>query len=247
MDLALNKTLAGRKLPDGSRVIAAVNEGDQYQLTQLDPALVSRFNVYQFSPTQAEWLLWAAENKLDSRIIDFIGENPDCLDGAVTDTDSLEKTADRRSWRRVSEITNGIENIDSLMEKAIAGIIGISAALKFFTFIKNRNGINAKALLSGFAAVKMQLEKSDIHEFTVLNEGTFRVIEVEENEKNLIRYIQNLEQYIKWLQAARRNEALAHWTTLYESASYPKAKVAILSRSVYIFQNIIEFIKKIEL
>ena len=39
MDLALNRKLAGRKLPEGSRIIAAVNEGDQYQLTDLDPAL----------------------------------------------------------------------------------------------------------------------------------------------------------------------------------------------------------------
>jgi MoxR-like ATPase len=247
MDLALNKTLAGRKLPDGSRVIAAVNEGDEYQLTQLDPALVSRFNVYQFSPTQAEWLLWAAENHLDSRIIDFIGENPDCLDGVVEDTGSLEKNADRRSWRRVSEVISTIEKTDSLMEKIIAGIVGITAAMKFFTFLKNRHNINAKIVLSGFAAVKKQIEKLDAHELTVLNEGTFRIIEVEEEETTLIRYINNLEHYIRWLKTSGKNEVLAHWTTLYESAAYPKAKVAILSHSNYIFQNIVEFIKELEL
>lgn len=54
MDLALNRTLAGRKLPDGSRIISAVNDGDQYQLTDLDPALVSRFNVVTFRPTTQE-------------------------------------------------------------------------------------------------------------------------------------------------------------------------------------------------
>ena len=42
MDLALNRTLAGRRLPEGSRIISAVNEGDEYQLTDLDPALVSK-------------------------------------------------------------------------------------------------------------------------------------------------------------------------------------------------------------
>ena len=40
MDLALNRKLAGRQLPEGSVVISAVNEGDEYQLTDLDPALV---------------------------------------------------------------------------------------------------------------------------------------------------------------------------------------------------------------
>ena len=59
MDLTLNRTLAGRKLPEGSRVISAVNDGEEYQLTDLDPALVSRFNIYEFKPTAQEWLLWA--------------------------------------------------------------------------------------------------------------------------------------------------------------------------------------------
>lgn len=31
MDLALNRKLAGRRLPEGSRIISAVNEGNQYR------------------------------------------------------------------------------------------------------------------------------------------------------------------------------------------------------------------------
>ncbi|MBK9617256.1 MAG: AAA family ATPase [Uliginosibacterium sp.] len=37
MDLTLNKTLAGKKLPAGAIIISAVNEGEEYQLTDLDP------------------------------------------------------------------------------------------------------------------------------------------------------------------------------------------------------------------
>ncbi len=52
MDLVLNRKLAGRMLPEGSRIISACNDGDEYQLTDLDPALVSRFNIYmQFTQT----------------------------------------------------------------------------------------------------------------------------------------------------------------------------------------------------
>ena len=54
MDLALNRKLAGRSLPEGSRIISAVNAGDQYQLTDLDPALVSRFDIVTFQPTVQE-------------------------------------------------------------------------------------------------------------------------------------------------------------------------------------------------
>ena len=55
MDLALNRKLAGRELPAGSRIVSAVNDGEEYQLTDLDPALVSRFNIYNFRPTIGEW------------------------------------------------------------------------------------------------------------------------------------------------------------------------------------------------
>ena len=51
MDLTLNRKLAGKALPEGSHVISAVNDGEEYQLTDLDPALVSRFNIYEFRPT----------------------------------------------------------------------------------------------------------------------------------------------------------------------------------------------------
>ena len=104
-DLTLNKTLAGKRLPEGSMVIAAVNEGDEYQLTDLDPALVSRFNVYEFAPTVEDWLLWANANDVDSRVIAFIQQSPSFLDSdghPVTDEMSmpasgLVKTPDRRA------------------------------------------------------------------------------------------------------------------------------------------------------
>src|SRR3954469_19897579 len=80
-ELALNKTLAGKRLPEGSIVVSAVNEGDEYQLTDLDPALVSRFNLYEFAPTAEDWLLWAAENDVDRRVTGFIQQNNQYLDG----------------------------------------------------------------------------------------------------------------------------------------------------------------------
>ena len=77
MDLTLNRKLAGKSLPKGSRIISAVNNGNEYQLTDLDPALVSRFNIYEFSPTVEDWLEWAENSGIDGRIISFISENPD--------------------------------------------------------------------------------------------------------------------------------------------------------------------------
>jgi hypothetical protein len=247
MDLILSKTLAGRTLPAGSRVLSAVNEGEEYQLTDLDPALLSRFNIYYFSPTVEEWLLWASARNLDARIISFIEQNPDCLDGDLMIDAGLEKGADRRSWVRVSDILAVAGEIDGTVEKALSGIVGISAAFKFTEFVKNRAGTDSRLFLEDFEAAREELERMGAHELTSLNESFFRIMEIEENEDRLKGYIANLEGYIRWLAEEKRNEVLAHWTTLYESSLYPKAKVAILSNSQFIFQNIVSFIDGIKL
>jgi hypothetical protein len=247
MDLILSKTLAGRTLPAGSRVLSAVNEGEEYQLTDLDPALLSRFNIYYFSPTVEEWLLWASERKIDGRVISFIEQNPDCLDGDLMIDAGLEKGADRRSWVRVSDILAAAGEIDGTVEKALSGIVGINAAFKLTEFIKNRTGRDSRIFLEDFEAAREELERMGAHELTSLNESFFRIIEVEEDPARIRRYIANLEGYVRWLAEEQRNEVLAHWTTLYESPLYPKTKVAILGNSRFIFQNIVSFIEGIKL
>ena len=247
MDLTLNKKLAGKNLPKGSQIISAVNEGEEYQLTDLDPALLSRFNIYYFSPTVSEWLLWAAENKIDSRIIDFIQQHSDCLDNDATLDTGMEKMADRRSWHRVSELIAGTEQFDKCFEKMIAGIVGISAALKFVNFLKSNYGLNIKQLLTDFNKYKKKLSGLPIHDLTIANESIFRLLETENDPELTEKYVKNLELYIKWLKEKNRTEVLAHWTTLYDSATYPKSKVAILTCSNDIYAIIVEFIKDIKL
>ena len=147
MDLALNRTLAGRRLPEGSRIISAVNAGDRYQLTDLDPALVSRFNVVSFKPSVQEWLLWADRAGVDPRVRDFIRENPiwldrdpDAREGADT---GLDKTPDRRAWKRVSDILGDLPEITPLATKAISAIVGPKAASALV------GSISARKILSG--------------------------------------------------------------------------------------------------
>ena len=247
MDLTLNKQLNGKKLPAGSRIITAVNEGEEYQLTDLDPALVSRFNIYRFAPTVSEWLLWAAENKIDGRIIDFIEKNPDCLDSEVKDDAALEKTPDRRSWQRVSELIAVTEKFDKTTEKIISGVIGVAVALKFVHFIKTNHAFDVKIILLDFEKQKAKLKKVPVHELAIINESMFRLIETEENPEMVQNFVQNMELYIKWLRKESKNEALAHWTTVFDSNAYPQTKVAILSHSSYIYSNIVEFINNIQI
>ena len=233
MDLALNRTLAGRRLPDGSRIISAVNAGDQYQLTDLDPALVSRFNVVTFRPTAQEWLLWADRVGVDARVRDFIRENPmwldrnpDAKEGADT---GLDKTPDRRGWKRVSDILKTAGDISPIVAKAIAAIVGPKAASVLAGSVSARKILSGREVLQNFEKHLPTLKGYELHQLSVVNDGIFRHLEVEnlsgqarENAKR------NIDAYFTFL-SKEKKEAAAHFANLYVQGTYPKA-VSFMAR-----------------
>ena len=233
MDLALNRTLAGRKLPDGSRIISAVNAGDQYQLTDLDPALVSRFNVVTFRPTTQEWLLWADKVGVDARVRDFIRENPIWLDknpDAKEGVDTgLDKTPDRRAWKRVSDILKTAGDINPIVTKAMSAIVGPKAASALVGSVSAKKILSGREVLQNFEKHLPTLKGYELHQLSVVNDGIFRHLEVEnlsgqakENAKK------NIEAYFTFL-SKEKKEAAAHFANLYVQGTYPKA-VSFMAR-----------------
>ena len=63
------------KLHPDTRIIAAVNHGAEYDVNDMDPALLRRFWVCDLEPTVEDWVLWAKDNKIDPVLIDFIQQN----------------------------------------------------------------------------------------------------------------------------------------------------------------------------
>ena len=248
MDLTLNRTLAGRKLPEGSRVISAVNDGEEYQLTDLDPALVSRFNIYEFKPTAQEWLLWASRAGLDSRVIDFISENPEMLDGAAftREDQGLEKSPDRRGWERVSKVLQTNE-VSPLLKTIIAGIVGMPAATKFFATINQKRLPSAKEILLGdFAKQKAALKKCSTPELAAVNESIFRFIETKNyDEQDTAKVAKNFSAYFEYLSGEKFREAQAHFANLYSSSLYPTVMAFIVMQCSQLYKKITEFVKSI--
>lgn len=248
MDLTLNRMLAGRKLPEGSRVISAVNDGEEYQLTDLDPALVSRFNIYEFKPTAQEWLLWASKAGLDSRVIDFISENPEMLDGAAftREDQGLEKSPDRRGWERVSKVLQTNE-VTPLLKTVIAGIVGMSAASKFFAVINQKHLPSAKEILLGdFAKQKTALKKCITPELAAVNESIFRFIETKGyDEKDAAKVAKNFAAYFEFLSGEKFREAQAHFVNLYSSSLYPSTMSFVIMQCPELYKKITSFVKSI--
>ena len=75
--IVLDRELNGHKLHPETRVYAAVNEGSEYQVTEMDPALLRRFFVSTLEPTVQDWLTWARKTKrIDPLMMSFIEKYP---------------------------------------------------------------------------------------------------------------------------------------------------------------------------
>jgi len=250
MDLCLNRKLAGRALPEGSRVISAVNDGDQYTLTSLDPALVSRFNVLNFRPEQAEFLLWCEKEDVDSRVIDFIKEHGEWLDGdpdAKEGADTgLEKTPDRRSWKRVSDIIKGRDDMGAVMTKIISSVVGPKAASAFLSSLASKKIVSGREVLFNFEKVRGTIEEYKLHQISVVNEGIYRFLEVEKiAEADREKVKKNIEGYFDFLTKSRK-EGAAHFANLYLQQTYPNAVGFIARNSSVLVMSMYLYVQSIK-
>ncbi|MCP4154255.1 MAG: AAA domain-containing protein [bacterium] len=253
MDLTLNKTLAGKKLPPGSIVISAVNSGDEYQLTDLDPALVSRFNVYEFAPTVEDWLLWANSRGIDKRVISFIQKENLFLDGGdaydlKSDTYQygIEKKPDRRAWERVSEFVKNIKSVTDSHVKIISGIVGVSAAINFKKNLDTKIKLSAEDILFNFKAKKAKLKTFKLQEYIFLNEQIIYFINNGNYDKKEL-LLENFTLYIKHLKKEKFNEAVAHLASMFENPKFEKVAAFVLVESMEIMEELSNYISGIDL
>jgi len=126
-ELIHDRRLHGHKLPDGWRVVSAINgDSDIYTTTKMEPAMLSRFFVIEFKPTYEEWLRWADEYNPVTKhpnihpvITEFIRKNDMFLDATKEEMESaklagIQKVNDRRSWHKFSEvITKSVDDFEA--------------------------------------------------------------------------------------------------------------------------------------
>lgn len=251
-DLALNKTLAGKRLPVGSIIISAVNEGEAYQLTDLDPALVSRFNLYEFAPTVEDWLLWANDHDIDQRVISFMQKHPHHLDGEGEQSEEawqkagLIKTPDRRAWVRVSDFIQAHEALSDLHIKIIAGIVGTAAAWAFKQHLASSAKVTAAQILLEFSRHRKKLKELSLQELILLNEQLIYWINSQKykaDDEETVR--QNLLAYLKYLRRAKQQEAVAHLASMTENPNFEHV-MGFLAESMEIIEFLMDYIEGIQ-
>jgi len=263
MDMALNRQLNGLNLPEHTRIIAAINPLDDkfgYQVTELDPALFDRFNVYGFAPSRKEWVYWAIDNHVHKLVIGFIVKH-----GAVhLDPPANGKMGvvypSRRSWVRLSKIIQ--KNPKLLAEEDFvtlrdisAGIIGESASSSFYAFIREQQkGVHPGRIVTAWdAEVEKKVKSLNNMDLLMLNaelamhleeeeDSYFGDMESAEGKKQSEKYAYNVYQYLKCLPNELRcdfYDYISSATTEYKKSWPDKLLSSNISGLVNDFINLI--------
>jgi len=137
------------KLHPETRVFAAVNHGSEYDVNDMDPALLRRFWTVDLTPTNQDWIDWAGPAGIDSVTVDFIRNHPEHLrvDPGTVEPGSIIPTP--ASWHRLDESLRhmgmsptdlaGVGS-DSLYSLS-TGFVGTEAAIAYSEFIKRYESV----------------------------------------------------------------------------------------------------------
>ena len=219
-ELVLDRRLNLRSLPEGWRVVTAINDNDDlYTVGSLDPAFVSRFMVIDFNPSRDEWLQWARENGIHDAVITFLTKHESLLDPSKemideNNKEGVRKLFDRRSWHKFSNTLNAFEERDeSLLDKSVkgnmnylvqvaTGFLGSTCAVKFMKFIESDyETLNAETILGKWSdevAQKLQavVDARRTPELAAYSELIFEFFKAREGKKLPKDWIQNLNNFL---------------------------------------------------
>ena len=212
MDMVLNRKLNGRELPKNTWIIGAMNPDDEsgfYQVSELDPAFLDRWNRYKFIPSKEDWIYWAIKNKVHKHVIGYIAKNTHDLDPETNPNENAKITAiqpSRRTWERVSNNIKLMEkkSLDlEVLSNMLMGMVGPSVTGKFINYIKtDGKGITAPAVILNYDdTLQKKIKNTKNQELLVLNIEMFNwfgehIKELLISDINAKKWVSNLKRYL---------------------------------------------------
>lgn len=161
--LILDRKLHTHVLPDECVIVAAMNPADSgFMVNKIrDKALSDRFLHINVQPTAEEWLKWAAKNKLDSDVIDYIRINSSSLGTHSFTMERREPTP--RAFDALSRVFKACDDADweNFATVLCSGLIGPELAMQFIKFKADRNykPFSAEDILINYTKNKKKLEE----------------------------------------------------------------------------------------
>lgn len=235
-EICLDRRLDGEKLPDGWRVVSAINADDDYDVVELDPALLDRWFVIDFDPTPKEWISWARSSKVHPAVVEFVDRNHTLLDPPVGNMESGRTYPSRRSWVQLSDTIIGMtltDDTDGIITQVAKGWVGREVAVMFQKFMTNEfSQLKASDILDKFEDMVPKIEAacSDIEVVAALANS---IVEEVSNRSAAKMKEKQIDALKKFFQMIPKDVASNLWTSL---LSNPKTK-----KIVMLWQNDAEF------
>lgn len=198
-ELCDSRKIAGYTLHPDTIIFACVNgggdHGDQYQVSEMDPAELDRYTVFDVKPTVEDWLSWADGN-INQAIWDFINDNHQHLEHN-DDYEPNKVYPSRRSWERLSRTVDN-QDLKALANTGVlyhlaTGFIGFEGAVALVDYVKNYNKIvTVEDILEGKHALT---EKFKINDHNALIER-FKQSKVFDRELNAEETVNVAEYFV---------------------------------------------------
>ncbi len=147
------------RLHPETRVLAAINAGNEYDVNEMDPALLRRFWVCDVEPTVGDWVEWADGAGLDKVLIEFVKQDPAHwrVDPGSVEPGTVVPTP--ASWHRLSDSLVHMDlapaklagnDVPAHFYPVLTGFVGVEAAIAFRDFVANYElQITAEDILTG--------------------------------------------------------------------------------------------------
>lgn len=151
MNLILNREINGYQLPESIKLLAAMNPSGKYganfdyQVVDMDAAQENRFVWLYMEPDYRQWIGWAMEVGLESKVIEFISTFPEYL--MKTNEGGISATP--RSYERISKALKLYQEQKETIPRSVflnvlRGNVGDMIAAEIISFIETEH----KPLLS---------------------------------------------------------------------------------------------------
>lgn len=162
---------------DGNKtfIVAAINPADEYQVDELDPALLDRFLTVTAEVDVKCWINWAKRSGIADVIVDFIVEHPDRLHY----TPAEGRGATPRSWAKLSSYKFE-DTPREILFQLIKGKVGSEVGSQFYSFFMNYSKV-----------IKVEDIEKIVNEES---EQTNNIEEIAESVKDLISKTEAIQQ-----------------------------------------------------
>ena len=234
------------KLHPQTRVFAAVNHGSEYDVNEMDPALLRRFWVVDLDPTNSDWIDWAGPAGIDPVTIDFIRNHPEHLrvDPGSVDPGTVLPTP--ASWHRLDESLRHMGLVPSELAGTGAkgiyalstGFVGTEASIAYSEFIKRyERVISAEDVLNGEINKKRCKELQASEALGVLDKLVEHSKENEWNKKqakNVAAFAQTRggEQLVYFWNAISKTQRLPNIQALHQEIGQEVVKIVREARGL---------------